>query len=61
MRALVYALAGDASRSVVRARQVAEVEIDETELPEVLEDQGAFAVAHGGDFIEIEREEYVGA
>jgi hypothetical protein len=54
MRALVYVLAGDASRSVVRARQVAEVEIDATELEELLSDQGDFAAQHGGDFVEIE-------
>jgi hypothetical protein len=48
MLAQVYVYTGDVTRSVVRARLVEEVEIDE-----VPEDQAGFAAEHGGDFIEI--------
>lgn len=52
MIAKIYEHVGDFSRSIVRARLVAEIEIEE--FPE---DQGEFASEHGGDFFEIVLEE----
>ncbi len=48
MIALIYEYTGDVSRSIVGARLVGEVEIDE-----VPDDEAAFAVENGGDFIQI--------
>lgn len=49
MRANVYQLTGYVTRSVVRAEQVASVQIDEEP-----EDEARFADRFGGDFIEID-------
>ena len=48
MIALVYQFTGDVTRSIVGARLLTEVEIDE--MPS---DQDDFAAEHGGDFIEV--------
>lgn len=48
MIALIYRYTGDATRSIVRATMVAEIEIDEEP-----EDDIEFAQEYGGHFLEI--------
>lgn len=54
MLVLVYKLCGHVTRSVARARLVAEVQVDE-----IPDDQVSFAMEYGGDFIEIVWDEVV--
>lgn len=49
MRATIYQYTGYVTRSILRASEVASVEIDK--LPD---DEEQFAREHGGDFIEID-------
>jgi hypothetical protein len=49
MRANIYQYTGCITRSILRAKQVASVELDEEP-----DDEDALARQHGGDFIELE-------
>jgi hypothetical protein len=52
MRATIYQYTGFVTRSILRATEVAAVEIEEEP-----DNEDAFAEYHGGDFIEIDTSE----
>ena len=51
----IYQYAGRVTRSVMSAELVTELEVDS-----IPEDQDAFAAEHGGDFIHVPEESFVG-